>query len=46
VERPIEHQDVTTVMVMIGDIQADVHRIRLLLEEEYGEEEEAPEDDA
>jgi hypothetical protein len=40
VEAPIEHRDVTTIMVLIGDIQADVRRIRLLLEDEDGEEEE------
>jgi hypothetical protein len=46
VEIPISHGDVTTLMAMIGDIQADVSRIRNLLEEDDGEEEEAPEDDA
>jgi phage host-nuclease inhibitor protein Gam len=40
VEPPIEHRDVTTIMGLIGDIQADVKRIRALLEDEYGEEEE------
>jgi hypothetical protein len=45
VELPIEHGDVTTIMAMIGDIQADVRAIRKLLEDENGEEE-APEDDA
>jgi hypothetical protein len=45
-ELPFDFRDVTTVMTLIGDIQTDVRRIRLLLEEEYGEEEEAPEDDA
>jgi hypothetical protein len=42
---PIEHRDVTTIMGLLGDIQADVGRIRNLLEDD-GEEEEAPEDDA
>jgi phage host-nuclease inhibitor protein Gam len=45
VESPIEHRDVTTIMRLLGDIQADVRRIRNLLEDEDGEEE-APEDDA
>jgi hypothetical protein len=46
VESPIGHQDVTTIMMLLGDIQTDVRRIRVLLEEEDGEgEEEAPEDD-
>jgi hypothetical protein len=40
VEPPIEHRDVTTIMSMIGHIQADVRRIRVLLEDEDGEEEE------
>ncbi len=44
VESPIEHQDVTTIMALIGDIQADVRGIRELLEEEDGEAE-TPEDD-
>ena len=44
VEPPIEHRDVTTIMRMLGDIRADVERIRRLLEDEDGEEEEAPED--
>lgn len=42
---PIEHRDVTTIMRLIGDVQTDVRAIRELLEAEYGEEEEAPEDD-
>jgi hypothetical protein len=37
---PIEHRDVTTIMGLLGDIQADVKRIRALLEDEDGEEEE------
>jgi hypothetical protein len=40
VETPIEHRDVTTIMGLLGDIQADVRRIRRLLEDENGEEEE------
>jgi hypothetical protein len=44
VESPISHQDVTTIMSLLGDIQSDVRAIRDLLEEEDGEE--APEDDA
>jgi hypothetical protein len=47
VEPPIGHQDVTTIMRLLGDIQSDVRTIRILLEEDDGEaEEEAPEDDA
>ena len=38
-EPPIEHREVTTNMGRIGDIQADVHEVRLLLEEDDGEEE-------
>jgi hypothetical protein len=45
VEPPIEHRDVTTIMGLLGDIQADVRRIRNLLEDD-DEQEEAPEDDA
>jgi hypothetical protein len=33
-------------MRLIGEIQIDVGRIRRILEDEDGEEEEAPEDDA
>jgi phage host-nuclease inhibitor protein Gam len=40
VERPIEHRDVTTIMALLGDIKNDVRRIRTLLEDENGEEEE------
>lgn len=46
IESPIEHRDVTTIMGLLGDIQHDVARIRRLLEDEDGQEEEAPEDDA
>jgi len=41
-ELPFDSQDVTTLMAMIGDIRHDIHRIKVLLEEEDGEEE-APE---
>jgi hypothetical protein len=44
IEPPIEHRDVTTIMGLLGSIQDDVARIRLLLEDEDGEEE-ASEDD-
>lgn len=43
-EPPIEHRGVTTIMGLLGDIQADVRIIRELLEEDDGEAE-APEDD-
>jgi hypothetical protein len=46
VEPPISHQDVTTSMGLVGDIQRDVREIRLLLEEGDDGEEETPEDDA
>lgn len=46
VQSPIEHRDVTTIMGLLGDIQADVNAIRKFLEDDDGEEEEAPEDDA
>jgi hypothetical protein len=45
-ELPFNSQDVTTALRIIDDIQQDVHAIRLLLEEDNGEEEAAPEDDA
>jgi hypothetical protein len=45
-EPPIEHRDVTTIMRLLADIQVDVRRIRNLLDEDDGEEEEVPEDDA
>jgi hypothetical protein len=45
IEPRISHQDVTTIMRIVGDIQEDVHEIRTLLEDEDGEEE-APEDDS
>jgi len=34
VEPPISHDDVTTIVRMIGDIQLDIDAIRLLLEDE------------
>jgi hypothetical protein len=46
VEPPIEHRDVTTIMGLLSDIQADVRRIRVVLEEEDDGEEEHHEDDA
>jgi hypothetical protein len=36
----ISHQDVTTIMEMLGDIRADIAAIRGVLEEDNGEEEE------
>jgi hypothetical protein len=36
----ISHRDVTTIMELLGDIRADVAAIRVLLEEDSGEEEE------
>jgi hypothetical protein len=41
VEPLISHNDVTTIMGLLGDIKSDVQRIRTLLEEDDGEEEEA-----
>jgi hypothetical protein len=41
----IDHRDVTTIMSLLADIQLDVRGIRDLLEDDDGEEEEAPEDD-
>jgi hypothetical protein len=45
IEPPIEHRDVTTIMALLGDIKGDVREIRILLEDDDGEEEEAPEAD-
>ena len=42
-ELPFSHGDVTTVMSMIARISDDVERIRRLLEEEDGEEEQPDE---
>lgn len=44
VDTPIEHRDVTTIMSLLGHIQADVQTIRSLLEDDG--EEEASEADA
>ena len=44
-EPVISHEDVTTLMGMIGDIQADVAAIKRLLSEDDGEEEEEEEPD-
>jgi len=38
VEPPISHNDVTTIMALLGDIKEDVRGIRNLLEEDDGEE--------
>ena len=46
VDPPIEHRDVTTIMGLLGDIHSEVRKIRGLLEDDDGEEEEAPENDA
>jgi hypothetical protein len=46
IEPPIEHRDVTTIMGQLADIHDEVWRIRKLLEDEDGEEEEVPEGDA
>jgi hypothetical protein len=43
-EPPISHRDVTTVMALLGDIQEDVERIRMWLEDDDGEEEPAEDD--
>ena len=40
------HQDVTTIMDLLGRLQADVGAIRQMLEEEDGDEETDPEADA
>ena len=41
----MSHQDVTTIMGLIGDIQEDVEAIRWLLEDDDDGEAEAPETD-
>jgi hypothetical protein len=41
VEPLVSHHDVTTIMGILADIKLDVRRIRIALEEEDGEEEEA-----
>ena len=43
-EPPIDHRDVTTIMMLLGDIHDELRKIRRLLEDDDGEEEEAPED--
>jgi hypothetical protein len=43
---PIEFRDVTTIMSLLGKMQADLARIRKLLEDEFGEEAEDSEDDS
>jgi hypothetical protein len=45
-ELPFNPQDVATALRSSDDTQQDVQAIRLLLEEDNGEEEAAPEDDA
>jgi hypothetical protein len=45
VETPIDHRDVTTIMALLGDIKSDVRRIRILLDDEDGGEEETREAD-
>jgi hypothetical protein len=45
IEPPIDHRDVSTIMALLGDIKNDVREIRTLLEDDNGEEEEAPEAD-
>ena len=44
-EPPIGHKDVTTIMGILGDIQQDVRKIRVPLEEDDDGEEQASEDD-
>jgi hypothetical protein len=46
IEPPIEHRNVTTIMGLLADTYDEVWRIRKLLEDEDGEEEEVPEGDA
>jgi hypothetical protein len=41
VDAPIDHRDVTTIMAMLGNIEADGRAIRALLEEDDDGEEEA-----
>jgi hypothetical protein len=45
VEPLISHRDVTTIMRLLSELQRDVRIIRELLEDDYGGEEEASEDD-
>ena len=47
IEQLVTHRDVTTIMDLLGGLFDEVHRIRLLLEEDDGEEmEDLPPDDA
>jgi len=46
IEPPISFSDVTTIMRLLSDIHEQVRRIRSLLEEGNGEEEEDSENDA
>jgi hypothetical protein len=39
VDAPIDHRDVTTIMGLLGDVKADVRRIRLFRKNEDAEEE-------
>jgi hypothetical protein len=43
-EPPIDHRDVTTIMALLGDIRLDVQTIRVLLEDDDGEEEDSEAD--
>jgi hypothetical protein len=45
VEPLFTHRDVTTIMAFLGDINANIKRIRELLEEDDDGEEEVPEAD-
>ena len=45
IESPIEHRDVTTIMGLLGNMEHDIARIRKLLEDELGEEEEEDSED-
>ena len=45
-ESPVSRRDVTTIMALLGDIKTDVRRIRILLEDENGDEEGTWEADA
>lgn len=45
IDLPIDHRDITTIMSLLGYIQEDVRRIRKVVEEEDGEEEEGSEAD-
>ena len=40
VEPAISHRDVTTIMALLGDLKEDVRKIRMLMEDGNGEEEE------